>query len=163
MLGITQRRAEWFIHHVDQSIKVRLRQHDHCDPVSVAPALSAPLLRCPPASFRHFSPCGRSSEPGPHRCRRFVSRFGRSWKSGRQRPWRLITTAPASITNTDSRANGAALNMLTTTLFPPSVVLIDISSYFNRMGLKPTVEWSPRSGPWGDRTSFDPASELLID
>ena len=47
-------------------------------------------------------------------------------------------------TTTDNRGNGAALNMMMTTRFPASAVLMDFAAYPKKMGLRAFVEWSPR-------------------
>ena len=47
------------------------------------------------------------------------------------------------IVPTDNRGNGAALNKLMTTRYPASAVLMELA-YSKKMGLRASVEWSPR-------------------
>ena len=52
-----------------------------------------------------------------------------------------IRTVP---TTTDNRVNGAALNKLMTTMYPASAVLMELAAYSKMVGLRASVEWSPR-------------------
>ena len=47
-------------------------------------------------------------------------------------------------TTTDNRGNGAALNMLMTTRYPASAVLVELAASSKKMGLRASAEWSPR-------------------
>ena len=47
-------------------------------------------------------------------------------------------------TTTDNRGNGAALNKLMTTRYPASAVLVELAAHSKKMGLRASVEWSPR-------------------
>ena len=72
-----------------------------------------------------------------------------------------ITVTP---TITDNRGNGAALNKLMTSRYPTSAILMEMSVYMKRMGIKALVEWAPREGNRhadalanGSYEGFDPA------
>ena len=54
-----------------------------------------------------------------------------------------ITVAP---TVTDNRGNAAARNKLMTSKYPSSAILMEMSAYMKRMGIKALVEWAPREG-----------------
>ena len=48
-------------------------------------------------------------------------------------------------TTTDNRGNRAALNkLMTTTRYPASAVLMELAANSKKMGLRASVEWSPR-------------------
>ena len=79
--------------------------------------------------------------------------------SGRSR-FRVVPTT------TDNRGNGAALKKLMTTKYPASAVLMEIAACSRKMGLRASVEWSPREANGeadalanGDHSQFSP--ELL--
>ena len=54
-----------------------------------------------------------------------------------------VTIVP---TLTDNRGNGAALNKLTTTKFPASALLMELSCYIKKMSIRTIVEWVARVG-----------------
>ena len=47
---------------------------------------------------------------------------------------------------TDNQGNGSALNKMMTTRYPASAVIMEMSVFMKRHGLKALVEWTPRAG-----------------
>ena len=73
-------------------------------------------------------------------------------------------------TTTDNRGNGAALNKLMTTKYPASAVLVELAAYSKKMGLKASVEWSPREANReadalanGELSQFTPELRIPVD
>ena len=73
-------------------------------------------------------------------------------------------------TTTDNRGNGAALNKLMTTKYPASAVLMELAAYSKKMGLKASVEWSPREANReadalanGELSQFTPELRIPVD
>ena len=73
-------------------------------------------------------------------------------------------------TTTDNRGNGAALNKLMTTKYPASAVLMELAAYSKKMGLKASVEWSPREANReadalanGELSQFSPELRIPVD
>ena len=78
-----------------------------------------------------------------------------------------VTLVP---TFTNNRGNGAALNKLTSTKYPSSALLVDMSSFLKKRKLKALVEWAPReSNRETDalansvRADFTPDLEMRVD
>ena len=78
-----------------------------------------------------------------------------------------ITVTP---TITDNRGNGAALNKQMTSRYPTSAILMEMSVFLKRMGIKALVEWAPREGNRhadalanGSYEGFDPALRIPVD
>ena len=73
-------------------------------------------------------------------------------------------------TTTENRGNGAALNKLMTTKYPASAVLMELAAYSKKMGLKTSVEWSPREANReadvlanGELSQFTPELRIPVD
>ena len=71
---------------------------------------------------------------------------------------------------TDNQGNGSALNKLTTTHFTASAVLMELSTFMERMALKALAERAPRTANKkadllgnGDSSSLDPTLEVKIN
>ena len=70
---------------------------------------------------------------------------------------------------TDNRGNGSALNKLMTNKYPSSAVVMELSCYLKRMGIKAVVDWAPRSTnnetdelANGNTGRFDPAKRIVF-